>query len=106
MLVEILLIIIMIIVYFILYELATMSPLGWHLPNLVDNTDTLSGGRTLTIDSVGFFRFLLFCVHEFAFAPVSLCVCVPVFNTSQIFKNSLLWSSEWPSNQKMIKVQW
>ena len=41
MLLEILVIVIMVIVCFILYELATMSPLGWHLPHLVDNTDTL-----------------------------------------------------------------
>ena len=41
MLVEILIIVIIIIVCFILYELETMSPLGCHPPHLVDNTDTL-----------------------------------------------------------------
>ena len=41
MLVEILVVVIMIIVCFILYEMATISPLGRHPPNLVDNTDTL-----------------------------------------------------------------
>ena len=40
MLVEIF-IIVMIIVYFILYELAAMSLLGWHPLHLMDNTDTL-----------------------------------------------------------------
>ena len=40
MLVEIF-IIIMIIVYFILYELSAMNLLGWHPPHLMDNTDTL-----------------------------------------------------------------
>ena len=40
MLVEIL-IVIMIIVCFTLYELATMSPLEQHPPHLVDNIDTL-----------------------------------------------------------------
>ena len=39
MFVEILVIVIMIIGC--LYELATMSPLGYHPPHVVDNTDTL-----------------------------------------------------------------
>ena len=41
MLVETLVIVIMIIICFILYELVTMSPLGWHPPHLVNNTDIL-----------------------------------------------------------------
>ena len=41
MLVEIHIIVIMVIVCFILYQLATMSPLGRHPQDLVDNTDTL-----------------------------------------------------------------
>ena len=41
MLVEIHIIAIMIIVCFILYQLATMSPLERHLQHLVDNIDTL-----------------------------------------------------------------
>ena len=41
MFVEILVIVMMIIVCFILYELATMSPSGLHPPHLVDKTDTL-----------------------------------------------------------------
>ena len=40
MLVEILTVI-MVVVCFILYELAEMTPLGWHPPHLADNTDTL-----------------------------------------------------------------
>ena len=40
MLVEILIVVIMIIVSFILYKLATTSPLGWHPPHVLDNTDT------------------------------------------------------------------
>ena len=40
MFVEILVIVILTIVCFILYELATMSPLGWHPPHLVNHTDT------------------------------------------------------------------
>ena len=32
---------IIVIVCFILYELASMSFLGWHPPHLMDNTDTL-----------------------------------------------------------------
>ena len=72
--VEILVIVIRIIVCFILYELVARSPLGWHPPHLVDNTDTLYlGGPELTTDIVGFFRFLLFCVHRFANVSVSLC---------------------------------
>ena len=43
MLMEIL-IVIMTIVCFISYELATISPLGWRPPHLVDNTDTLKPG--------------------------------------------------------------
>ena len=33
-----------IIIFLILYKLATMSPFGWHPPNLVDNTDALYMG--------------------------------------------------------------
>ena len=74
MFVEILVIVIMIIVCLILFELATMSPLGWHPPHLVDNTDTpYLGGPALTTDIVGFFIFLLFCVHSFANVSVTLC---------------------------------
>ena len=38
---EILIIVIMIIVCYILYELAAMNPLRGHPPHLVDNIDTL-----------------------------------------------------------------
>ena len=107
MLVEILLIIIMIIVCFILNELATMSPLGWHPPNVVNNTDTLYlGDQHWQQAMLVFFRFLLFCVHQFAYASVSLCICGFVCDPSLVFKNSLLWCSQWPLSQKMIKTQW
>ena len=107
MLVEILLIIIMIIVCFILNELATMSPLGWHPPNVVNNTDTLYlGDQHWQQTMFFFFRFLLFCVHQFAYASVSLCICVFVCNPSLVFKNSLLWGYKEPSSQKMIEMQW
>ena len=41
---EILIVVIMIIVCFILFELATMSPLGRNLPHLMDNIDALHLG--------------------------------------------------------------
>ena len=82
MFVEILVVGIMIMVCFILDELVTMSPLGWHPRHLVDNTDTVSGGPALTTYIVGFFRFLLFCVHKFAY--VSVCVRGPTCNPFQV----------------------
>ena len=102
------LIVIIVIVCFILYELATMSPLGWHPPHLVDNTDTLPLGDQHWQQAVlfFFFRFLLFCVHQFAYVSVSLCACGFVCNPSLVFKNSLLWGSQWSLSQKMIKAQW
>ena len=77
MFVENLVVVIMIIVYFILYELATMSPLGRHLPHLVDNTDTVSGGPALTTDIVGF-EFISFPMRQ------SVCVGGPVCNPFQV----------------------
>ena len=55
---------------FILYQLATMSPFGWHPPHLVDNTDILSGGPALTRDSVGFLDFV------FVFVPCKFYILV------------------------------
>ena len=86
MFVEILVVVIMSIACFILYELATMSPLGWHPPHLVDNTDTVSRGPSLTTDIVGFFKFLLFCVHTFAYVSVSLCLWACLQSISSIKK--------------------
>ena len=77
MLVEIL-IVIMIIIYFILYKLATMNPLGWHSPHLMDNTDTLYLGPGLATCSVFFLDFFIFCVHQFAYVSVSKSVCLRV----------------------------
>ena len=75
MVVEILLIIIMIIVCFILYELATINPLGSHPPHVVDNTDTLYLGDQHWQQTVlGFFRFLLFCIHQFGYVSVNVSV--------------------------------
>ena len=63
----------MIIIYFILYDLATMNPLEEHPPHLADNTNTLHlGGPPLTTASVAFSRFLLFCVHMFVCVSVRL----------------------------------
>ena len=107
MLVEILIIFIMIIVCFILYNLAKMSSLGWYPLHLVDNTNTLYLGDQYWYQTVLlFFRFSLFCVHQFAYVWVSLCVCGSVCNPSQGFKNPLLWVSQWILSQKMIKIYW
>ena len=87
MLLEILVIVVMVIVCFILYELATMSPLGWHLPHLVDNTDTLYlGDQHWQTDFVVFFRFLHFCVHKFTNASVILCLWVYLQSISSLKK--------------------
>ena len=105
MLVKILLIIIMI-VCFILYELATMSPLGWHPPHPVDNTDTLYPGDQHWQQTV--LVFLDFYFFMFISLPTCQSVCVSGFvsNASLVFKNSLLWGSQWPLSQKMIETQW
>ena len=49
MLVEILLIVPMIIVCFILYKLATMSPLGWHPPHAVWGGCLIEGGGRILL---------------------------------------------------------
>ena len=49
---------------------------------------------------------LLFCVYQFVYVSVSLCVWGSVCNPFQVFKNSLLWGYQWPLSQKMIKTQW
>ena len=51
---------------------------------------SVSGGPALTTVSVGFLRFLLFCVYQFAYVSVSLCACWFHCNLSFVFKNSLL----------------
>ena len=87
MLVEILVIVIMVIVCFILYELVTISPLGWHPSHLVDNTDTLYlGDQHWQTDIAVFFRFLHFCVHKFANASVSLYPWVCLQSISSLKK--------------------
>ena len=93
-------------VSFTLCELATMSPLGWHPPHLVDNTDTLYlGDQHWQSTVLVFFRFLFFCIHLFAYVSVTLCVTGSVWSPSQVFKKSLLQSSQLPLSQKMIKMQ-
>ena len=127
MLVEIL-IVIMIIIYFILYKLATMNPLGWHSPHLMDNTDTLYLGPGLATCSVFFLDFFIFvfislpmcqsvslsvcgsvCLYSSVYLCVSqsvcLWVCRSVCNPSQAFKKSLLWGSQWALRQEMTKTQ-
>ena len=82
-------IIIMIIVCFILYKLETMRFLGWHPPHLMDNTDTLYLEDQYWQQPVLLLRFLLFCVHQFAYMSVSLGALWSVCNITQVFKRSL-----------------
>ena len=74
MLVYTLIIVVMRVICFILYELATIF---------------VSGGQTLRIKSVVCFRFLLVCVHLIAYNSVNLCLAF-VRNLSQIYKDSFL----------------
>ena len=60
------------IAYLIILELATMNPLGWHPPYLVDNTDTLYLVDQHWQQKCRFFRFLLFCVHLLVYMLVSV----------------------------------
>ena len=78
-LVEIL-ILIMVITNFILYYLATMSPLGWHPPHLVDNKDTQYLGDQHCYQCWFFRFFFFFCILLFVHVSVSLCVCVSFYN--------------------------
>ena len=103
MLVEILIIVIMVIVCFILYEPATTSPIRWHPPYLVDNADTLYLGDHHWQQIVLLFQIFTFlwfivclCVNQ------SVCVSLSVYNRSQVFKNSLWWGSQLPFSQKII----
>ena len=75
---------IVIIIIFILYKLATMSPFGWHPPHLVDNTDTLYLGDQIDNRQCWFFKiFLCFCVQQFAFMSVSFFRFCAIY--SQVF---------------------
>ena len=61
---------------FILYQLATMSPLGWHPPHLMYNTYTPYLGTTID-NSVGFLDFFsILCPSVW----LSVCVCTSVYN--------------------------
>ena len=84
-----------------------MRPLGWHPPHLVNNADTLYLGNQDWQEGVLFFYVLLL----FLCSSVCLCLSHSVglwvsFNSSQVFKNSLLWGSPWHLKQKMIETQW
>ena len=70
------LIVIMVIVCFVLYELVTMRPLGWHLPHLVNNKDTLCLGDQHWQQAVLVFLDFYF----FVFLSLSMCqsVCASV----------------------------
>ena len=57
----------------------------------------------MTTEKAEFFRFLILWISQFAYVSVSLCICGSVWNPSQVFKNSLLWDSQWPLSQKMKK---
>ena len=84
MFVEILVIVILTIVCFILYELATMSPLGWHPPHLVNHTDTQYLGDQHWQQTV--LVFLDFYFFVFISLPMCQSVCVrgPVCNPFQV----------------------
>ena len=72
---------------FILCELETTSPLGWHLPHLVDNTYTLYLGDQHWQQTVlVFFRCLLFNANQVGYGSINLYI--------------------WPFSQKLIKTQW
>ena len=64
-----------------------MSPLRWHPPYLVDNTDTQRLRDRHREQTVGFFKFLLFCAHQFIYVSFSLCVFESVCNPTQVLKN-------------------
>ena len=82
-----------------------MRPLGWHPPHLVDNADTLYLENQNWQQAVLFF-FIYFCVHQLPYVSVTMCFCGSLCNPSQVFENLLLWGSQWPLKQKMIKMQW
>ena len=58
----------------IIIKPATMSPFGWHPPNLVDNTDTLYLDYQIVLAFSNFF--FCFCVHLLIFMSVGIFVCV------------------------------
>ena len=97
----------MIFACFTLYELATTSPLEWHLTHLVDNVDTLYLGDHHWQQTVLLFLdFNFFVFHQLACVSIILCVCGSVYNPSQVLKNSSLWGFQLLFSHKMIKMQW
>ena len=66
----------------ILYSLATMSPLGWQSPHLVDNTDTQYLGEQHW-QQCWCFRFCFF------FVSICLRMCQSVFVSVHLFRINL-----------------
>ena len=62
---------------YVLYQLATVNPLGLHPPHLVDNTDTQYLGTRIdnSVDNLDFLSFMCPSVS------MSACVCTSVYNT-------------------------
>ena len=106
MLVEILIIVIINIIFFLILtgnnEVFRMTPSA----SSGSYRYSVFGGPTLTTNSVGFSRFLLFWVSLFAYVCVNLCVCGSVCKPSQGFENSLFLGFQWSLCEKIIKMQW
>ena len=107
-----------IIICFILCELATMSPFGWHPPHLVDNTDTLSEGLALTRDKSflrkraqngpksGFFQFtgkLIFTYWIWSLMEIYIIGCVP---TQIPYLEKFLFLRYGPKCSQPIRLQY
>ena len=102
MLVETLIIVIMIIICFILYELPTMSPLGWHPLDLANNTDTLYLGDQYWQQTV--LVFLDFYFFVFISLPMCQSVCVSM-GLFAIHLKFLETYYEFPSDLSVKKKQ-
>ena len=90
---------------FALCELATISPLGWHTPNVVDNTGTLykedkHWQQTALVSLDIYFSVFIICLFVSHFVSGFVC------NSSLVFENSVLWGFQWSLSQKMIETQW
>ena len=102
--------------FLLLWLLFALSHMSWQQCNetfsVTPSTSSwqcrysLSGEQALTTGSIVFYIFLLFFCS-------SVCLCLShsvvdgsLCNQSQVFKNLLLWGSQWPLKQKIIKTQW
>ena len=90
---EILIVLIMIIIFFTLYYLTTMSPLRWHHPHLVDNIDNIDVWGTSTDHSVGFVDFFS-CAHLLVYLSVSLCICLLTVNFKFLKTRYYYWLAQ------------